>query len=57
MKVNSKLINRTQVSLDAEPEQPKKDRNFYKPEEFIWNNPYRSSSRLYRYYHASNDQF
>jgi hypothetical protein len=34
-----------------------KSKDFYKPEQFIWNNPHRASDRMYRFYHAYNDQY
>jgi hypothetical protein len=46
-----------QTSAVMRSGQPLKDRHFYCPEQFIWNNPYRSSSRLYKYYHAANAHY
>lgn len=46
----------TSTSLSSATLTPK-DRNFYRPEQFIWNNPHRSSNRLYQYYHARNDHY
>ena len=34
-----------------------KTANFYRPEQFIWNNPYRTSRKMYNYYHKQNDTF
>lgn len=31
-----------------------KSKEFYKPEEFIWNNPHRTSKKMYPYYHRFN---
>jgi hypothetical protein len=30
-----------------------KSREFYLPDEFIWNNPYRSSKKIFQYFHQS----
>ena len=57
MKGQNKITCKTLSSIDGEPTISRKDKNFYKPDQFIWNNPYRSSSRLYRYYHAANDEY
>ena len=32
-----------------------KSKDFFMPGESVWNNPYRNSTRLYKYYHAVND--
>lgn len=40
-----------------EPRQFLKNREFYKPERFIWNNPHRASDQMYKFYHAYNDQY
>lgn len=40
-----------------EPKQFLKSKDFYKPEKFIWNNPHRASDRMYKFYHAYNDQY
>lgn len=37
------------------PTQIKKNSKFYKPEQFIWNNPHRTSKKTYKYYHQQND--
>lgn len=34
-----------------------KDRHYFKPEQFVWNNPHRTSPRLYPYYHAAQDHY
>mgnify|MGYP000885646184 CR=1 FL=1 len=34
-----------------------KDKRFYRPEDALWNNPYRTCPRIYNYFHASNDYF
>lgn len=40
-----------------QPEQITKTKDFYKPEQFIWNNPHRTSKRIYPYYHRFNDTY
>jgi hypothetical protein len=37
------------------PQLPK-SREFYKSDEFIWNNPYRSSKKTFRYFHQANEE-
>ena len=39
------------------PKQFLKNREFYKPEEPIWNNPHRASPQMYQFYHAYNDHY
>ena len=34
-----------------------KTKEFYKPEEFIWNNPHRASNQMYQFYHAYNKHY
>lgn len=34
-----------------------KNKEFYKPDQFIWNNPHRTSKKIYNYYHKSNDEY
>jgi hypothetical protein len=34
------------------PQLPK-SREFYRSDEFIWNNPYRSSKKTFRYFHQA----
>lgn len=34
-----------------------KSREFYKPGECIWNNPHRTSKRLYPYFHQYHDKY
>lgn len=34
-----------------------KTKDFYKPGEMIWNNPHRTSSKIYAYYHQLKDNF
>lgn len=41
----------------ARPKQIPKTKDFYKPEQFIWNNPHRTSKRMYPYYHRLNDTY
>ena len=43
--------------LITEPEHLTKTKDFYKPEQFIWNNPHRTSKRMYPYYHKFNDTY
>jgi hypothetical protein len=42
----------TRAAFEA-PQLPK-SREFYKSDEFIWNNPYRSSKKTFRYFHQAN---
>ena len=39
------------------PKQFLKNREFYKPEQFIWNNPHRTSRKIYPYYHKDNEEY
>lgn len=34
-----------------------KTKDFYQPDQFIWNNPHRVSHQMYKFYHAYNDQY
>ena len=40
--------------LHPVPKQILKTNQFYQPEKFIWNNPHRSSSHMFKFYHAYN---
>ena len=43
--------------LITQQEQITKTKDFYKPEECIWNNPHRTSKKMYPYYHKFNDTY
>jgi|JI6StandDraft_1071083.scaffolds.fasta_scaffold19037_6 hypothetical protein len=34
-----------------------KTKDFFKPEQFIWNNPHRASHQMYKFYHAYNEHY
>ena len=38
-------------------EQITKSKDFYKPEEPIWNNPHRTCQKIYPYYHKFHDRY
>lgn len=42
---------------DNEPPQITKTKDFFQPDKFIWNNPHRTSPKMYQYYHQQNDQY
>ena len=46
------VINRQYV-----PKPIAKTKEFYRSDQFIWNNPYRASNKTYNYYHKQQDQY